>query len=40
MTMVMMVQADPEGGGGGVGGGSKLPWILCVPPRVLNPDPI
>ena len=37
MTMVMMVQADPEGGGGG---GSKLPWILCVPPRVLNPDSI
>ena len=35
MTMVMMVQADPEGGAG-----SKLPWILCVPPRVLNPDPI
>ena len=36
--MVMMVQADPEGGV--EGGGSKLPWILCVPPRVLNPDPI
>ena len=33
--MVMMVLADP-----GRGGGSKLPWILCLLPRVLNPEPI
>ena len=32
--MVMMVLADPGGGG------SKLPWILCLLPRVLNPEPI
>ena len=36
--MVMMVQADPGVVGGG--GGRKLPWILGVPPGVLNSDPI